>query len=248
MLEILDLHVEVDGKEILKGVSIKINKGETHVLVGPNASGKSTLALTILGYPVYKVTKGRIIFEGQDLGEKDIFERARLGVALAHQNPPEIRGVKLRDVIRLIAGKEPWNPLIEPEEKFAVQFLERVGFDRSFLARDINLGFSGGERKRSELAQVFAMKPKLMMLDEPDSGVDIDSLRLLGREINRAAEELKSSVLVITHHCHILRYLKPTQTHVMYDGKIVSSGRPDELIPRIEELGYEEYMRGYYHE
>ena len=244
MLELSDLYVEVAGKEILKGVSMKIDKEEVHVLLGPNASGKSTLALTIMGYPTYKATKGCIAFDGHNLLEKNISERAKLGIVLSYQNPPEIRGVKLRDIIRLMAGKEPWNPLMEPEEKFSIHFFERVGLDKSFLTRDLNVGFSGGERKRSELAQVFAMKPKLMILDELDSGVDIDSLKLLGREMDKAVKELKPSVLVITHHRHILQYLKPTHAHVMYDGKIVSSGRPDELIPRIEELGYEGYVRG----
>lgn len=244
MLEVKDLWVSVDEKEILKGVNLTIGDKETHVLMGPNACGKTTLALAILGYPTYKLTKGAIIFDGQDITGKDVPERARLGIALAYQNPPEVRGVKLRDIIRLIAGKEPWNPFVEPEEKFATQFLKRVGLNPgSFLTRDINLGFSGGERKRSELAQVFAMRSRLMILDEPDSGVDIDSVKLIGMEISKAVEELGSSTLIITHHRHILQYLKPDVAHVIYDGRIIDSGNPEKLIPKIEGRGYEAYAK-----
>ena len=244
MLEIKDLWVRVDRKEILKGINLTVGDGETHVLMGPNACGKTTLSLAILGYPAYKVTKGAILFDGQDLAGKDISERAKLGIAMTYQSPPEVRGVKLRDIIRLIGGEEPWNPLLEPEEIFATHFLQRVGLDSaSFLTRDINLGFSGGERKRSELAQVFAMKPKLMILDEPDSGVDIDSLKLVGMEISKVVEELGSSVLTITHHRHILQYLKPDIAHIMYGNQIINSGDPDLLISQIEEKGYEGYAR-----
>ncbi len=242
MLEIRDLWVNVDGKEVLKGINLTIGDRETHVLMGPNACGKTTLALVILGYPRYKVTRGSIIFDGKDLTGKNVSERAKLGIAIAYQNPPEVRGVKLRDIIRLIGGKEPWSALVEPEEKFASKYLERVGLDSaSFLVRDINLGFSGGERKRSELAQVFAMRPKLMLLDEPDSGVDIDSIKLVGTEISKAVQELGSSVLVITHHRHILQYLKPDVAHIIHNGRIISSGDPETLISEIEAKGYEGY-------
>jgi len=244
MLEIENLWVSTGEKEILKGVGLSIGDGETHVLLGPNACGKTTLALAILGYPAYKVTSGSIVFDGQDLSGKTVSERAKLGIGLAYQNPPEVRGVKLRDIIRLIAGGEPWDPLVEPEERLATQFLERVGLNAgSFLTRDINLGFSGGEKKRSELAQVFAMRAKLMLLDEPDSGVDIDSVKLIGTEIGKAAKELGSSVLVITHHRHILQYLKPDVAHVMYAGRIISYGEPRGLISKIEQEGYERYAR-----
>lgn len=244
MLNIENLWISTGDKEILKGVELAIGDGETHVLIGPNACGKTTLALAILGYPAYKVTNGSIVFDGQDLIGRDISERAKLGIGLAYQNPPEVRGVKLRDMIRLIAGGEPWDPLVDPEETLATPFLERVGLNAgSFLTRDINLGFSGGEKKRSELAQVFAMRAKLMLLDEPDSGVDIDSVKLIGTEIGRAAEELGSSVLVITHHRHILQYLEPDVAHVMYAGRIIICGEPREIISKIEEEGYERYAR-----
>ena len=242
MITVGNLWVRIGAVEVLKGVDLTIGEGETHVLLGPNACGKSTLALAILGYPNYQVTCGSIVFNGQDLTGKTIYERARLGIALACQNPPEVRGVKLRDLIRLIAGGVPWDPLVESEETIATPFLERVGLKPgSFLGRDINLGFSGGEKKRSELAQVFAMRPRLMLLDEPDSGVDIDSVKLVGSEIGRAAKELGSSVLVITHHRHILDYLKSDVAHVMYAGRLISSGDPGKIISEIEEKGYESY-------
>lgn len=243
-LIVKDLSVLVNGKAVLHDVSLTIEGGETHVLLGPNASGKTTLALTIMGHPAYKVTKGQILFDGQDLADKSIAERAKMGIAIAYQNPPEVRGVKLRDIIRVAAGKEPWDPFKEAEETVASRYLAMVGLDpASFLGRDLNIGFSGGERKRSELAQVFAMRPRLMILDEPDSGVDIDSLRLIGGRTGRVIKELGSSVLIITHHRHILRYLEPDVAHVMYEGRILSTERPEVIIPAIEELGYEGYVR-----
>lgn len=241
LLEIKDLYVSINDKELLKGIDLTIDKGETHVLMGPNASGKTTLVLTLLGYPAYKITKGRILFRGEDLTEKDITQRAKLGIALAYQTPPEVRGVKLRDILIFIAAKSSGDS--DKEEK-ATSFLQRVGLEpTSFLPRDINVGFSGGEKKRAELAQIFAMRPELMILDEPDSGVDIDSLRLIGREIRKVVEELKSGVLAITHHRHILQYLKSNLCHIIYDGKILVSGPPEEIVPSVEELGYEKYIK-----
>ncbi|MDF2956037.1 MAG: Fe-S cluster assembly ATPase SufC [Candidatus Alkanophagales archaeon MCA70_species_2] len=243
MLEVRELWVRVRGKEVLRGVNLSVGKEETHVLMGHNACGKTSLALTIMGYPSYGVVKGSITFEGQEITSKPIHERAKLGIALAHQSPPEVRGVKLRDLIRVIVGEAPWNPLLEAEESMARKYVERVGLDASFLSRDLNVGFSGGERKRSELAQVFAMRPKLMILDEPDSGVDIDSLKLIGEELRRAIEELRCSTLIITHHGYILQYLDVDVAHVMYEGRIVARGAPEELVPRVEREGYEAFVR-----
>lgn len=244
MLEIEGLRVCIGEAEVLKGVDMVVPSRETHVLLGPNACGKTTLALAILGHPAYRLTGGSMVFNGDDLAGRSIHERARLGIGLTYQSPPEIRGVKLADLIRLMAGSEPWDPFTEAEETVATPFLHRVGLDpTAFLTRDVNVGFSGGEKKRSELAQVFAMRARLMLLDEPDSGVDIDSVRLIGTQIGRAVDELGSSVLVITHHRHILEYLQPDMVHVMYDGKIVSSTQPGETIPKIEAQGYERYVR-----
>lgn len=243
MLDVKDLWVSVAGKKVLRGMNLTIRDGEIHALLGPNACGKSSLALTIFGYPQFKLERGSIIYDGEDLSRKSIYERAKLGIALAYQNPPEIRGVKMRDVIRLSAGKSPWNPLLSEKEEFSNNFIKRAGLDASFSERDVNLGFSGGEKKKSELAQIFAMRPKLMILDEPDSGVDIDSLKFIGNELSKAIDEFGSSALLITHHRHILQYLRVDVAHIMYEGRIIGSGEPEEVIPKVEELGYEGYMR-----
>lgn len=243
MLEVKNLWVSIAGKEVLRGMNLTIRDGETHALLGPNACGKSSLALTILGYPQYKIEKGSIIFDEEKLAGKSIYERAKRGIALAYQNPPEIRGVKMGDMIRLSAGKTPLNPLPGEEEDFSKNFIKRAGLDASFGEREVNLGFSGGEKKKSELAQIFAMRPKLMILDEPDSGVDIDSLKFIGNELGRAIDEFGSSALIITHHRHILQYLRVNAAHIMYEGRIISSGEPEGIIPKVEELGYDSYMK-----
>lgn len=243
LLEIDNLHVNIGAKEILKGINLDVDAGETHVLLGPNASGKTTLIMTLVGYPLYKITKGSIKFNGAEINSKPINERAKLGISVAFQTPPEIRGVKMRDIIRLSAGLEPWNPFKEPKEAFATPLLSNVGLDPDvFRDRDVNVGFSGGEKKRSEIAQVFAMKPKLMILDEPDSGVDIDSLKRIGTAVNKYAKENNCAVLVVTHYRHILPYIKPDVAHLMCGGVTVVSGDPYEIFSKIEEKGYCAYV------
>mgnify|MGYP000518807776 CR=1 FL=1 len=243
ILIVENLHVEVDGRRVLRGINLTIGEGEVHAIMGQNASGKTTLALTLAGFPQYKVVNGRIVLDGIDITYKPINERAKLGLAVAFQNPPAIRGIKLRDVIRLCMGIKPWNPIEEPEEKYATPFLRVVGLEpERYLHRDLNVGFSGGERKRSELAQVFAMKPKVMVLDEPDSGVDVDSLKLLGTSIKKYIEENRCAVLIITHHRHILQYLKPSLVHVIHEGVIALSGIYEEIVPQIEAVGYAELI------
>ncbi len=242
LLEIKDLHVEVDGKEILKGVNLEIGKGKVHLLLGPNASGKTTLVMTILGMPNYKISKGDILFDGKSIINLSIDQRAREGIGFAFQFPPAISGVKLRDIIRLCGGKEPWDPSKETEERFATEALGNVGLPPNFRDRDLNVGFSGGEKKRSELAQIFAMKPKLMVLDEPDSGVDIDSLKLIGGRVDSFLKETGGSLLLITHHRHILQYMDSDLAHVMCDGKIVVSDYPENILSKIEERGYCAYV------
>ena len=242
LLEIKDLHVDVNGKEILSGVNLEIGKREVHVLLGPNASGKTTLVMTLIGIPPYKVSKGEIIFDGTNLVNLSIDQRARKGIGFAFQFPPAINGVKLRDIIRLCGGKEPWDPNKEREEIFATEALKKVGLPASFKDRDVNVGFSGGERKRSELAQIFAMKPQLLVLDEPDSGVDIDSLKLIGGQVDSFVKETGGSLLLITHHRHILQYMDADLAHVMCDGKIAVSEHPEDILSKIEEQGYCAYM------
>lgn len=223
MLEVKDLWVGVDGKEILKGVDLVIEDRGKHVLFGPNGVGKSCLAMTIMGIPTYRITKGNIFFNGKNVTTLPTNERAALGIGMAFQNPPAIRGVKLGDFLTLCGG--------DVDKHFEKSFL-----DRSFKDRDLNLGFSGGERKRSELAQLFAMESELMLLDEIDSGVDIKSLQILGKELNSFLSERSS--LIITHHGYILKYLKPDMAHVLLNGRIVRSGDFNKILHEIEENGF----------
>jgi len=225
MLEIENLWVSTGDKEILKGVELTIGDEETHVLIGPNGAGKSCLTMTIMGIPVYTIGKGEITFDGKDITTLPIHERAKLGIGLAFQNPPVIRGVKLRDIISLHTKKVD-------------DILNKAYLSQEFGSRDINLGFSGGERKRSELAQLFAMEPKLLLLDEIDSGVDIESMELLGEEINSFLSG--RSALIITHLGYILNYVRADEAHVLLDGKIALSGKPEEVLKRVKEKGFRE--------
>ncbi|MDI6751750.1 MAG: Fe-S cluster assembly ATPase SufC [bacterium] len=243
LLEIENLFVEVDGKNVLNGVNLSIEEREVHILMGPNGSGKSSLMMSLLGYPHYKIVQGKIRFAKEELNSMPIHQRVKLGLAVSFQSPPEIRGVKLRDLVRLSAGVPIWDQSKEPEETFASPFLQKVGLSpETFFDRDVNVGFSGGERKRSEMAQIFAQKPKLMILDEPDSGVDIDSLKMIGRNLGEYIKESHCACLVITHYRHILPYLKPDLAHIMCGGMIVKSGDPYEMFTRIEEKGFCEYL------
>lgn len=225
MLNIENLWVSTDDKEILKGVELTIGDEETHVLIGPNGAGKSCLAMTIMGIPVYTVGKGEITFDGKDITTLPIHERAKLGIGLAFQNPPVIRGVKLRDIISLHTRK-------------VNDILTKAYLSQEFGSRDINLGFSGGERKRSELAQLFAMEPKLLLLDEIDSGVDIESMELLGKEINSFLSG--RSALIITHLGYILNYVRADEAHILLDGKIALSGKPQEVLQKVKQKGFRE--------
>jgi len=235
-LAVENLHVVVAGREVLKGVWLEVRRGELHVLMGPNASGKTTFVMALLGHPAYRIVKGRLLFEGRDISGLSTTERVRLGIGVAFQNPPVIRGVKLRDIIRACMGL--WSRA-DPPEELMIDVLRRAGLEpRRYLTRDLNLGFSGGEKKRAELAQVMAMRPKLMIFDEPDSGVDLDSLKLIGENIRALSEELGSATLVITHYRHIIPYLKPDEVHVLYGGRIIASGPPNEILDALEALGY----------
>ncbi len=242
LLEVQDLHVTVEKKELLRGVNLGVEKGEVVAIMGHNASGKTTLALTLAGFPQYNVTKGRIIFNGENITYRAIHERAKAGLAIAFQSPPAIRGVRLGDMIALASGINPWAS--KSDTAFVESVLRKVNLEpKLYMDRELNVGFSGGERKRSELAQIFAMKPKLIILDEIDSGVDIDSLKILGGSLREYIEAYRCSAIVITHHRHILQYLRPNKVHIMSNGKIVLSGTYEDLIPKIEELGYEALIR-----
>lgn len=244
MLEIKDLHVAVeeDGSEILKGVNLKINKGEIHAIMGPNGSGKSTLSKAVAGHPAYEVTSGDILFEGESILELDPEERAHLGIFLAFQYPVEVPGVTnktlLRQAYNTIAkeqGREELDPL--EFEDYVEERLDIVEMKKEFLDRSVNAGFSGGEKKKNEIFQMAVLNPKLSFLDETDSGLDIDALKIVANGINHLADEDKA-VCLVTHYQRILDYIVPDHVHVMLDGKIVKSGDKT-LAVKLEDEGYD---------
>ncbi|HON39920.1 MAG TPA: ABC transporter ATP-binding protein [Methanoculleus sp.] len=239
MLDISDLHVEVDGTEVLHDINLHIGWGETHVLMGPNGSGKSTLLKTIMGFGGYTITSGSIIFKGQDITRMPIHERAHLGIGMMFQNPPAISGLKLGKLLTAISG------LKEDE----IEALARSVNMGQFLNRDINVGFSGGEIKRSEVLQLKVQQPDFLMLDEPESGVDLENINLMGREIATLLEKdvrivnRRRSGLIITHTGYILDYVDADQGHVIIEGQIRCHGNPREILRLIKEKGYGECLR-----
>ncbi|QBI21407.1 Fe-S cluster assembly ATPase SufC [Egibacter rhizosphaerae] len=237
-LEIRDLTVEVEGTEILHGVDIDVNKGETHALMGPNGSGKSTLAYAIMGHPNYALTGGSITCKGEDVTAMTPDERARLGMFLAMQYPTEVPGVSLTNFLRqsvsTVRGEDV--PVRQFMKELREQFAD-IGMDEKFLQRNINEGFSGGEKKRFEILQMAMLKPEIAVLDETDSGLDIDAVRIVAEGVNRLSGP-DLGTLIITHYTRILRYITPDKVHVMYEGRIVQSGGRD-LADELEEKGYE---------
>ena len=220
-----------------------IGDGETLALFGPNGSGKTTLLKSIMGFPAYQAESGRIFFRQKDITQIPIDERSRLGIAMAFQSPPVVRGVKLRDMLRLAMAKRG-----QVSEERIDEYAERLKL-AGFLPREVNLGFSGGELKRSELLQVLAQNPDLVLLDEPDSGVDLENIRLVGDVINeilgkvRARDEKLRSALIITHTGHILDYVNPDRACIMIEGSIRCTGNPRDILREIQEKGYEECVR-----
>lgn len=235
-LEIKDLHVEIEGKEIIKGLNLTINTGETHAIMGPNGSGKSTLSNTLMGHPKYKITKGSIHFDGKDITVLKTNERAKLGIFLSFQYPAEIPGVTLSNFL-FTAYKSVYGNISPMEfSKILKEKMEFLKFNPEFAKRHLNEGFSGGEKKRCEILQMSILNPKLAILDETDSGLDIDALKTVSNGINAKNEE--TSVLLITHYQRILKYVTPNFVHVYIDGKIVKSGGK-ELAEELEAKGYE---------
>ena len=243
VLEIKDLHVAIetpDGSEkaIIKGVDLTVRSGEIHAVMGPNGSGQSTLSYAIAGHPKYRVTSGSITLDGQDVLEMSIDERARAGLFLAMQYPVEVPGVSmsnfLRTAVTAVRGEAPKLRLWVKEVKAAMTDLD---IDPQFGERSVNEGFSGGEKKRHEILQLGLLKPKIAILDETDSGLDVDALRVVSEGVNRYAEAEHAGVLLITHYTRILRYIHPQFVHVFVDGRIVASGGP-ELADELEENGY----------
>jgi len=241
-LEIKDLHVSIEGKEILKGVDLAINKGEIHSLMGPNGSGKSTLALAIMGHPKYQVTQGQMIFKGQNILELNPEQRARLGLFLAFQYPLEIPGVPLSRFLWTALNTRQGSQNKDTKGvigfgKLLKEKLELLKMDQAFASRYLNAGFSGGEKKRTEILQMAILKPEIAILDEPDSGLDIDSVKIVAQ----AVEQMRGpdfGALVITHYQRILNYLKPDIVHVILDGRIVKTG-DWELALELEAKGYD---------
>lgn len=239
-LEIKDLHVSIEDKEILKGVNLTINTGEIHAIMGPNGTGKSTLSSAIMGHPSYEVTQGEVLLDGVNILELDVDERAKAGLFLAMQYPSEITGVTNADFMRsaINAKRE------EGQEINLMQFIKKLDkqmdfldIDKDMAQRYLNEGFSGGEKKRNEILQLMMLEPKFAISDEIDSGLDIDALKVVSKGINQMRGE-EFGALMITHYQRLLNYITPDKVHVMYGGKVVKSGGP-ELAKRLEEEGYE---------
>lgn len=243
-LEIKNLHVNIEGKEILKGFDLTIEQGKVHAIMGPNGTGKSTLAYTLLGHPSYEVTEGEVLFKGQNLLELEPDERSRLGVFLAFQYPVAIPGVTVANFLRtaLNARRRAENPddkgMPIPEfRKLLKEKMAMLKVDQAFAGRYLNDGFSGGEKKRAEILQMATLQPEIAILDETDSGLDIDALRIVSEGVNALLSK-DLGVLVITHYQRLLNYIKPDFVHIMLDGRIVESGGSD-LALHLEEQGYE---------
>lgn len=243
-LEIKNLHVGIDGKEIVKGLSLTINPGEIHAIMGPNGTGKSTLSYALMGHPLYEVTEGEVWFKGQNILELEPDERSRLGLFLAFQYPVAIPGVTVANFLRsaINARRRAENPedkgIPIPEfRKLLKSKMEMLKMDQAFAGRYLNDGFSGGEKKRAEILQMATLQPSIAILDETDSGLDIDALRIVSDGVN-ALMSNDMGVLVITHYQRLLNYIKPHFVHVMMNGRIVESGGPD-LALHLEEHGYD---------
>lgn len=246
-LRISDLRVEVETesgpKEILKGVDLTVRSGEVHAIMGPNGSGKSTLAYSIAGHPKYTITNGSVTLDGVELTELTVDERARAGLFLAMQYPIEVPGVSVANFLRTaktaLTGEAPKVRTWVKEVNVA---LERVGLDGTFAGRSLNEGFSGGEKKRNEIAQLELLNPKFAILDETDSGLDIDALRIVSEGVNRYTAQGDRGLLLITHYTRILNYIEPDFVHVFVDGRIAEEGGP-ELAERLEIEGYDRFVR-----
>lgn len=238
LLEAKGVTVKVDSREILHDVNLSIQPGETQVMFGPNGGGKTTLLMTIMGFPNYRVTKGKILFKGRDITNLPLDERARLGIGMSFQRPPVVRGVRTRDMVNACLKEKGSVEAVE-------QLAKRVNLT-DFLDRDINYGFSGGEIKRSEMLQLLAQAPELSLLDEPESGVDLENIALIGQLINDLLEKIHPirkrthSGLIISHTGHILNYVNARTGYVMCNGRIICEGDPRDILTTIKEKGYRE--------
>ena len=237
-LEIQNLHVRIEEREILHGVNLSVKKGETHALMGPNGSGKSTLANTLMGNPNYEVTEGKILLDGEDLTEASPDERARAGLFMAFQYPATIPGVSVANFLRMAVNARREEPIkVKEFGQMLGKNMELLKIDRAFTSRYLNEGFSGGEKKRAEILQLAMLAPDFAVLDETDSGLDIDALRIVSDGVNALRDDARG-FLIITHYTRILSYVRPDFVHIMLDGRIVREGGP-ELADQLEDKGYE---------
>ncbi|MDD3313485.1 ABC transporter ATP-binding protein [Pseudodesulfovibrio sp.] len=249
MLTIEDLHVNIGDKEVLRGINLQINEGETFILFGPNGSGKTSLLMTLMGFSGYDVTKGTIIFKGQDITRMPMYERARLGIGMSFQRPPTIHGLRTRHLVRMCSRNGEVNPDALAQSVNMTEFLDR----------DINAGFSGGEIKRSELLQLMAQQPDLVLFDEPESGVDMENMQLVGKvardvldgnyktfpdlSLKERKQRIKTAGLIITHTGYILDYVNADRGQVLFKGHLCCEGRPRDIMEHIREHGYQECVR-----
>lgn len=237
LLVIENLHVEVEGKEVLKGVNLTIKEGETAILFGPNGSGKTTLLMTVMGFNGYNIKEGKIIFKGIKLNGLPPYERAKIGIGIAFQKPPKIKGVKLKSILEIVAKNKDYEDFIE-----ILNLKEHIN-------RDVNMGFSGGEMKKSEILQLLAQSPDLVLLDEPESGVDLENVKILGKVISILLEkhkfirDRKRAGLIITHTGYILDYVEADRGYIMLDGRIVCEANPHEILKKIQKSGFKECER-----
>ena len=240
LLRVENLHVSVGGKELLHGINLTVNQGEVHVIMGVNGAGKSTLLHAIMGNPVYQITEGHIYFEGEDITQLSVDKRAKLGIFLSFQNPISVAGITMENFIRTakttISGKQQ---RLFPFKRLMRQRMEDLSMDPSYADRYLNDGFSGGERKKSEILQLRILDPKLAMLDETDSGLDVDAVRIVSKNISAYHKE-GNAILLITHLNQILKFIQPEFVHVLIDGRIVKEGGP-ELVDEIETNGFDVY-------
>lgn len=243
LLEVKNLHVDVEDKQILHGVNLEIGKGETHVLMGPNGTGKSTLGYALMGNPRYTVREGEIWFDGKNITEEAVNERAKAGIFLSFQNPLEVPGVTLSSFIRNALEQKTGKRIrLWDFKKELERTMEILQMDPSYAERDLNVGFSGGEKKKAEILQLLMLKPSLAILDETDSGLDVDAVRTVSAGIEEYQKNCKESLLIITHSTKILESLTVDYTHVMVEGKIIETGDAS-LVDKINESGFAEYER-----
>ena len=243
LLEVKNLHVDVEDKQILHGVNLEIGKGETHVLMGPNGTGKSTLGYALMGNPRYTVREGEIWFDGKNITDEAVNERAKAGIFLSFQNPLEVPGVTLSSFIRNALDQKTGKRIrLWDFKKELERTMEILQMDPSYAERDLNVGFSGGEKKKAEILQLLMLKPSLAILDETDSGLDVDAVRTVSAGIEEYQKNCKGSLLIITHSTKILESLTVDYTHVMVEGKIIETGDAS-LVDKINESGFAEYER-----